>query len=149
MKMQQIVRLAIADKTTEEIASIMGLSTDSINELMTHPSFAVIEEKAVGLAYSLGDEMLARRKANVILEECAPDAAEALVALLRSDDDVTKRQAATNILDRAGFGPIQRKAIRAKLELDPVAARLLKDAFEESRITNATIVDVEPTPHER
>ena len=132
MRLHQIVRLEAMDKKPEEIAASLGITVGSLAELTRHPEYEKVREKYLNKLYGPIDNQIAERKANVILDENAADAAEVLADLLYSQDEVTQRLAATAVLDRTGHGPIQRKAARVRHEIDPVTAQLLRDAMLEA-----------------
>jgi len=139
LKMEQVIRLQMLDKSNEEIAAVMGMTAGSVAELISHKDYEELRDKYVAKTYGPVDKLIETRKASTILDEAAPDAAEALAGLLDSEDEVTVRIASTAILDRTGHGPIQRKAVKHRHEIDPVTAKLLTEAMRE-----ADVIDVEP-----
>lgn len=144
LKMEHILRLEMLGKSVAEIALEVGLAPNTVHELTGHEDYDRLRASYVGEVYAPADRIIQERKVGTILEEAAPEAADALAELLQvEDDNVTKRLAATAILDRAGFGPIQRKAVKHQHGLDPVTISLLKEAMAES--DTSEIIDVEPT----
>lgn len=141
MKLEQIVRLQLADKPTEEIATLLNMRPTSVAELMRHPEYETVRNRVVDKVYEPMDKMLATRKANVLLEEAAPDAAEALIALLHSADEMVVERSSKAILDRAGYGPVQRKAMKVRHEIDPATAKLIRDAMNESTVVEVEVLD--------
>lgn len=153
LKLEQIVRFQLMDLGTSDIAERMGLAPDTISELIRTKAYRETRDRIVGKVYANIDKVIEHRKAAVILEEASGEAAEALVELLRARDGtapvvdeetgalvaegrppmdpVDTRLVAAAILDRAGYGPVQRKAIRARVELDPVTAKLFATALKE------------------
>lgn len=142
--MEQVIRLQMLDKSNEEIAAVMSMTAGSVAELINHPEYAKLRDKYVEKTYGAVDQVIETRKATTILEEAAPDAAEALATLLDSDDEITRRISATAILDRTGHGPIQRKAVKHRYEIDPVTAKLLTQAMREADVIEAEVVDETP-----
>ena len=141
IKMEQIVRLQVLDKTNDEIGAVMGMTAGSVAELINHREYASLRDRYIERMYGPVDAMIEQRKASVIMEDAAPDAAEVLGELIYSPDEVTQRLAATAILDRSGHGPIARKAVKVRHELDPVSAALLREAMQEADAIK--VVDVE------
>lgn len=143
MKLEHIVRLEMIGKSVEEIGISVGMSSNTIHELTRHPEYAALRGTYVRDVYKPVDELIKRQKASTILEEAAPDAAIALMELLNvEDDNVTRRLAARDILDRSGHGPIQRKVSKVRHEFDPVTLGLIRDAMKESDTTD--VIDVTP-----
>ena len=138
--MEQVIRLQMLDKTNEEIAAVMCMTAGSIAELIKHPQYDELRDRYVTKTYGALDKVIETRKAQTILDDTAEDAADVLADLLMSDDEVTQRISATAILDRTGHGPIQRKAVKHRHELDPVTAKLLGDAMREA---DSIVVEVE------
>lgn len=139
LKLEHIIRLELVGKATREIAASLGMTAGTIRELTRHPEYAQVRQRMLTRVYGAVDEGIVRR-ASEVLEEAAPHAADTLVGLLASDDEVTRRLSATAVLDRTGHGPIQRRAVRQRIELDPAVVQLLRDAMRESEIA------VEPSP---
>jgi hypothetical protein len=138
MKMEQIVRIETLGKGPEEIAAIMGMGIHNLRELLRHPEYADVQRAYANHVYAPVDAIVLRRTATQLLEEAAPDAAQALVDLLRADDDpIQKRLSAEAILDRSGHGPVQRRAVRTRVELDPATAALFQSALRESKVMPA------------
>lgn len=108
------------------------MTPEAVSRLVGHRAYREVQEKVGARLYDSVDTALTNRKANVMLEEAAPQAAEALIALLGEGFAADKRQTATAILDRAGFGPIQKRAIRQRIEFDPMTMGLLRIAMLES-----------------
>ena len=138
MKVEQIVRLSAIDKAPKEIASLMGMAEATIVDLQSTEEYRALAKEYVTHVYANYDQMVEKRNAGFLLEEAAPDAAEALLALLYNADPVQRRLSATAVLDRSGHGPVQRRAVRVRHDLDPVSAALLANAMK-----GANIVDVE------
>ena len=138
MKIEQIVRMSAIDKAPKEIASLMGMAEATVVDLMGTEEYRVLAKEYTGHIYANYDQMVEKRNAGFLMEEAAPDAAEALLALLHDVDPVQRRLSATAVLDRSGHGPVQRRAVRVRHDLDPVSAALLADAMR-----GANIVDVE------
>ncbi len=138
LKLQRIVRLELLGQTPKEIAPQLDLKPDSVRELMRHPEYQQLRNTALERAFAPVDAEIQRR-AGEVLEHAAPDAAEALVELLNEGDCVTRRLSATAILDRSGHGPIQRRAVRHRHELDPDVVRRLTEAM---RVCDAIDIDV-------
>lgn len=162
MKIEQLVRYQLLDKTVTEICDLMGLGEQRINELCRHPYYREVRDRLVGQVYKPLDEAITYRKASQILEDASSDAAEALVQLLKMRDGETGedgtwhrppldpvdvRLTATAVLDRAGCGPIQRRAIRQRIEMDPATVALFAASIRESQRLNAPqddYTDAEP-----
>jgi len=138
LKLQQIVRLAALDRPPEQIAALLGMTVGNVTDLMNHPEYRSLEREYTKDLYAPIDAVVEKRAAQRIMEDAAPDAAEALAALLYDMDPSERRRAATAILDRSGHGPIQRKAVLKRIELDPVSASLIKDAMTESVVEEVT-----------
>jgi hypothetical protein len=132
LKLQQIVRLYHAGKGVEEIAMLLGETIGNVTDLTNHQEYRKLEAEYADKLYKPVDSMLQQRNAQRIMEDVSPDAAEALAALLFDEDPTERRRAATAILDRSGHGPIQRRAILKRLELDPVSAKLLSEAMKDA-----------------
>lgn len=144
LKLEQIIRYQMLDHTVEQIAEALGMTAGNVTDLIRHKDYETIRTQYVEKCFGPVDGVIQARKANVILEDTAGDAADALAEILRdTDDEVSKRLTATAILDRSGFGPIQRKAVKARLELDPVSAKLLSDAMVDADKAKQAIIDVE------
>lgn len=133
LKLERIVRMELLGWSTRQIAAELRMQPASVRELIRHPEYARAREKGIERAYA-GVDAEIKRRAGEVLEAAAPDAAAELAALLVSEDEVQRRQAATAILDRSGHGPIRRKAVRQRAELDPNAIRLLQEAMQESNL---------------
>jgi len=164
--MEEIARWQLLEKPIEAIADLMGMTPDAISEIVKHPVYREIRGKLIEEVYEPVDIVIKSRKADVMLHEAAPDAAEALVDLLNSKktvevvtddgiqlvevplDPVDVRLTATAILDRSGYGPIQRKHVRQRLEIDPLLVKLLSAAMKESdvRIIDAELIEDTEVP---
>jgi hypothetical protein len=157
LKLEKIVRWQLLDQSTAQIAANLGCSEDSVQEMIRHPKYREIRDRLVPQAFSLVDETIKTRKASQILDDASKEAAFALVELLQQrrpkvgeDGEIKQeglnatdvRLTATAILDRAGFGPVQRKAIKQRIELDPVMAQMFAAAMREADKAK-TVVDVE------
>ena len=131
------------DKSPEEIAMLLGGTVGEITDLMNHEDYRALESEYVKEMYGPVDALVQQHNAGRLIEEAAPDAAEALIALLYDMDPSERRRAATAVLDRAGHGPIQKKAIAKRITLDPVLAKLMSEAMRESSVEalEAEIVD--------
>lgn len=167
LKLEQIVRMQLLGHTTESIASAMNLSPGTIAELIRHRKYREVKDRIVPQVYADVDKQIAQRKASEILDDLAPTAAIALQELLAARDQKTKikdpitgelvevdklspmdiRLTATAVLDRAGYGPVQRRAIKQRVELDPVTANIFAQALKEAdhgrRIIEGEVVDTE------
>ena len=132
LKLQQIIRLAALGRETDQIAVLLGMTDGNVTDLMNHPEYRKLERSYVEKMYGPIDGVIQKQSAQHIIEDAAPDAAEALAALLYDEDPSERRRAAIAVLDRSGHGPIQRKATLKRIELDPVSASLLRDAMQES-----------------
>ncbi len=141
IKLAQIVRLEVLDRSPSEIAATCGISESTLSELIKHREYGIVRDKYLEKLYGPTDDVIKERKANVILEATAADAADVLADLIYSPDEVTQRLAATAVLDRAGHGPIQRKASRVRHELDPVMAQMLVTALRESDQAKVKVID--------
>lgn len=118
------------------------MSESTLSELIKHPEYGAVRDKYMEKLYGPIDGVIKEKKASVILDEAAPDAAEVLAGLIYSEDEVTQRLSATAVLDRTGHGPIQRKASRVRHELDPVMAQMLVTALKESDVTAVKVIDI-------
>lgn len=166
LKLEQIVRMQLMGRTTEQIAAAMDLAPTTIAELIRHRKYREVRDRIVPMVYAPVDAAIRDRKANEILEDAAPSAALALQELLASRGEkvtvltaegvpveVDKmspadiRLTAATILDRAGYGPLQRRAVKQRVELDPITARIFAEALKESdagrRIIEGTVVSTE------
>lgn len=143
MKIEAIVRMSAVDKAPKEIASLMGMAEATVVDLMGTDEYRVLAKDYMGHIYANYDQMVEKRNAGFLMEEAAPDAAEALLALLHDQDPVQRRLSATAVLDRAGHGPVQRRAVRVRHELDPVSAALLADAMKGSNTVNVAAIEAE------
>lgn len=142
-KLQQIVRLQAVDKAPSEIASLMGMSVATVQDLMSTDDYRQLHERYLGEIYQNFDKMVEKRNAGFLMEQASPDAAEALIALIHSDDEVQKRLAAIAVLDRAGHGPVQRRAVKHRHELDPATVALLGGAMKESKTIDIDAIEAE------
>lgn len=152
MKIEKIVRWQLLDQSTGQIAANLGCSEDAVQDLIRHPKYREIRDRLVPQAYQLVDETIKNRKASQILDDASREAAFALVELLQGRkageggeplNPTDVRLTATAILDRAGFGPVQRKAIRQRIELDPVMAAMFANAMKEADKARSVEVEVE------
>jgi len=141
-KMEEIARWQALGHSVDQIARVMNMTPDAVSRLVAHSDYRPIQEKVTAKVYGHVDQTIAQRKANVMLEEAAPDAAVALIALLEEGLPGDKRQAATAILDRAGYGPIQKRAVRQRIEFDPMTMSILRLALlETSETVDAEVLD--------
>lgn len=134
-KLQEIARWQALGQSIEQIAKNMNMTPEAVSRLASHRSYAAVQQQVSAKLYEHVDKGISDRKANVMLEAAAPQAAEALIALLDKGFAADQRQTATAILDRAGYGPIQKRAIRQRIEFDPMTAALLRVALLESAVT--------------
>ncbi len=125
--------MEILGQTPREIAVEIGLQPDTIRELIRLPQYSTVRERALDRVYAPVDAEI-RRRVGETLERLAPDAAQVLADLIHSPDEVTARIAATAVLDRVGHGPIRRRAVRQRHELDAVTVALLTEALRESNM---------------
>jgi hypothetical protein len=132
-KLEEIARWQALGQSIEQIARQMNTTPETVSRLVSHKSYPAVQAKLGAKLYEHVDRSIANRKANVMLEEAAPHAAEALISLLGEGFASDKRQVATAILDRAGFGPIQKRAVRQRIEFDPMTMGLLRMALLETR----------------
>jgi len=135
LKIKQVVRMSAGfHKTPEEIAMLLGGTVGEITDLMNHPDYRVLEDEYTKEMYGPVDAMVQQQNAGRMLEDASPDAAEALIALLYDMDPSERRRAATAVLDRSGHGPIQRKVVANRIQLDPVLAKMMSEAMRESAV---------------
>lgn len=147
LKIEQIVRLQLMDRSTEEIAQELGLAPYTVSDLLRTRKYREMRDRIVGQIYGPIDTRIQEKKASAILEGAAPEAAGALVELLNARkgkkdakgeweqlplDPVDVRLVASAVLDRAGYGPVQRRAIKQRIEMDPITARLFAHAIAEA-----------------
>lgn len=142
-KIEQIVRLQAVNKTPKDIGSLLGMAEATVTDLMSTSEYRTLQKEYLGHVYANFDRMVEKRNAGFLLEEAAPDAAEALLALLHDQDPVQRRLASTAVLDRSGHGPVQRRAVRVRHDLDPVSAALLADAMKGSNIVDVEAIEAE------
>jgi len=157
LKIEQIVRLQLMDRDVNEIAADLGLAPYTVTELTRTRKYREIRDRVLGSIYGPIDSQIRDRKASAILDEAAPEAAAALAEMLAGRkgkrdlageweelplDAVDVRLVSTAILDRAGYGPVQRRAIRQRLEMDPITARLFARAMNEAD-RGAGVIDVD------
>lgn len=131
LKLEQIVRFQAIDKAPAEIASLMGMDVSTIQDLMSTEDYHALVKEYTGIVYANFDKMVEKRNAGFLMDHASPDAAEALLALIHNDDPVQRRLAAIAILDRSGHGPVQRRAVRVRHEIDPATAKLLRGALHD------------------
>ena len=131
-KLEEIARWQALGQSIDQIAKQMDMTPETVSRLVGHKAYRDVQARIGAQLYESVDKTMMARKANVMLEEAAPQAAEALIALLGEGFAADKRQTATAILDRAGFGPIQKRAIRQRIEFDPMTMGLLRMALLES-----------------
>lgn len=157
--LHEILRWQMLGKTIKEIAALMNCGERRITTATQSPRYKVLQSQYLDETYAPVDTAIKARRANVMLEEASADAAEALIELLNAKQQVLtaegqlvevdispsdKRLTATAILDRAGFGPMQRKTVNKRVELDPMLAKLMYAALVESRVVDAEVVDARP-----
>jgi DNA-binding MarR family transcriptional regulator len=131
-KLEEIARWQALGQSVEQIARHMDMTPETVSRLVGHKAYRDVQARVGARLYESVDKTLTDRKANVMLEAAAPQAAEALIALLGEGFAADKRQTATAILDRSGYGPIQKRAIRQRIEFDPMTMGLLRLALLES-----------------
>jgi len=131
-KMEEIARWQALHQPIDKIAQMMNMSPDAVSRLVAHRDYKQVQARITGIIYGEVDKKIADRKASVMLEDAAPDAAATLISLLDVGLPPDRRQVATAILDRAGCGPIQKRAIRQRIEFDPMTMGLLRLALLES-----------------
>jgi len=143
LKLEQIVRLQALNQAPQEIASLMNMDVATVTDLMGTDDFKTLQKEYTAVIYKNFDKMVEKRNAGFLMEHASPDAAEALVSLLHNEDVVQKRLAAVAILDRSGHGPVQRRAVRHRHELDPASAALLGGALRESNVIDVEAIEDE------
>lgn len=141
LKLEQIVRLSAVNKAPQEIAALMGMGVATLNDLMSTKDYAALAKEYTRVVYKNFDKLVEQRNAGFLLEHAAPDAAEALLALLHDEDPVQRRLSSTAILDRSGHGPVQRRAVRHRHEMDPATASLLADAMRGSNTIDVDAIE--------
>ena len=142
LRLEHVVRLQLLGSSTRQIAAKMGVQPDTVREWLRHREYAAVREKAVEKTFAGPDEEIMRR-AGEILERAAPHAAQALCELVKvENDNVTRRLAARDILDRSGHGPIQRKVAKVRHEIDPVTVELIREAMRESDTSSLVMTEV-------
>lgn len=142
--------MILLDRSVEQIALTLGCTAGEVTDLMKHAYYRQLESEYMKELYGPIDGVIKERSAQRILEDASPDAAEALVNLLYDVDPAERRRAAAAVLDRSGHGPIQRRAVKHRHELDPVTAGLLGQAFREARLEEVEshpVRDEESTEH--
>lgn len=122
------MRLQLLGATPRQIADDLGMQPASIRELIRHREYAAVRERVLERAYA-GVDAEIQRQATEILKECSAEAALVLTEQLQSDDPITRYRAAVAVLDRTGYGPVKRKAVRQRLEMDPAMADVLREAL--------------------
>lgn len=142
-KLEEIARWEALGQSRDQIAKFMDLSPDTVQRLMQNKAYRGVQAKIASVMYEKVDGAIKERKANVMLEEAAPDAAAALIGLLAEGLPGDRRQAATAVLDRAGFGPIQKRAVKAQVQFDPMTMAMLRVALLESDIADGDDVELD------
>jgi len=148
LTLERILRMEMLNWDTAQIASNLALAPATVAELVKTPEYKKRRDQYCNKMFKAVDTDIARRTTQTVLDDIAPDAADALAELLFSEDEVTRRQTAVAVLDRTGHSPIQRKASVKRIELDPVMAALLQKSLMAANNTptveEADVVDVTP-----
>lgn len=120
---KMIVMLSIAGWKNDEIAKELGYSTTRVSVILrsTNPELVALRDQAAE-----------RIMENVIdvgskIQLSAHSAFQVMFDLLKSSDEATKRLAAKDLLDRAGFAPIRKNInLDAKVPAEDLAGLLPK-----------------------
>lgn len=109
-----------------EIAEMMGYDQSTVSIILNDPrAEAYLEEAATTVVDSMAD-------VGIRLKAYAHEALTEVVDLMRnSTKDDTRQRSAFSILDRAGYGRIE-KSVRIQAEITEKAARVLMGAAEEA-----------------
>lgn len=158
LRAEEIVRWQMLGKTIDEIAISLNMAPNSVSELTRTKAYSDARRRLVDTTYEEVDKAIKTRKADEMLADASGGAAEALIALLDRSEKVIGpdgkvhdvpmaaqdvRLAATAILDRGGYGPIQRKMVRQRFELDPMMEKMFRAAMNESEVKDGGPIECE------
>ena len=102
---KEIARLLVQGRTAKEISARVGISAERIYQIKSEAIFQAYLRKVEAGAE---ENTIDVRKA---IQEAAPRALEVLETLMETANaDSVKYRAASDLLDRAGFGAIEKKA---------------------------------------
>jgi len=163
LRAEEIVRWQMLGKTIDDIAISLNMAPNSVSEITRTDAYVQARKRLVDTTYEEVDQAIKHRKADEMLSDAAGNAAQALVELLDRTEMLIgpdgstvevpmsaqdTRLAATAILDRAGFGPIQRKMVRQTFALDPMLEKMFTAAMSESEVRDGGKIECVEVPAE-
>lgn len=129
----EVVRRLKLFQTPAQIAGIMGMSPYTIRAWIKDPRFV---EFAQSMDYTLheGIDIGLVDDLQRAIEDTAPRAFERLCEILDfSDDERLRASTAQDLLDRAGYGKVQKVQAAVAVKLHPETTQLLSAALSEAR----------------
>ena len=137
---KQIIVMAASGLKPGEIARALEMSNSRVSVILNDPRSKMLQEEiaAEQLSHMLTDTMS-------YIQANAMTAAKKVVSLMNgAESERVQQTSAFDILDRAGFKPVER-SISANLDLDQDMAEELMGALRESRMDEAVPEPVEDT----
>lgn len=149
LEVKEVARRIMLGQSTAQISTEMDISESHIRELCKTQVMAdEIAELDVNMFSEL-DEKLRERNMTLFssIQEVQHESFTKLVSLMRfSKDERLQTNIAMDILDRGGNAAQKIAVQRNEISLDPITAKLLVQAFTESKGKGkGTVIDVEPT----
>lgn len=148
LEVKEVARRLMLGQSTAQISTEMDISESHVRELCKTQVMAdEIAELDVNMFSEL-DKKLQEKNLTLFthIQEVQHESFTKLVSLMRfSKDERLQTNIAMDLLDRGGNAAQKTSIQRNEISLDPITAKLLVQAFSESKGEKGTIIDVLPT----
>lgn len=144
---REMIRMRVMGLTYRDIGNVVGLSYQSVQNTLQFPSS---REEITRLRAALDEEAVDITKA---IQDSLPEAVDIIVGVFNKDSDAPlplKMRAAESMLDRAGYGKIQK--IQGKIahgHIGVIGIEAIKKRAREIGVSSGNIIDLDdecPTP---
>lgn len=125
MHIQMLIMKAAGYKN-QQIAERMNLTQARVSVIVNHPDAAYFLSHLI----SYQAENLLDVKARI--QAHAGEALDTALMLMRTGKDEVREKVAFKLLDRAGYGAVQKTEVSHKVEMPAAQAQVLNDALRES-----------------
>ncbi len=136
-----IFLLRVQGYTQTEIAELVGLSRFTVSQILR----SLAGQKLITALYL----EMGRENAESVMEtirDAAPAAVDTLIDTMQNGKDEVRVKSALAILDRAGYGVVQKSENTVKVEIDATQATLLNLALRETMDVGEGSFEILPVP---
>jgi len=140
----QCMQLLLQGAARKDIATQLGISGNTVYAWQQNPEFSAELERLRNEAFDQVKSLVANG-----LREHVPTALATIVALSQaSQSDKVKLSAAQDVLDRAGFGAVQKSHNIVEMKFPPGTLELAQQVMQEINARTITVVPQGVVPEE-